>query len=63
VLANWQSDNCSEDEDEVHDHKEGLELAHDPSQVRSDEGVAGNSTKEDSVDDTVGRRPITRHEQ
>ena len=37
--------------------------AHDPSQVRSDEGVAGNSTKEDSVDDTVGRRPITRHEQ
>ena len=59
MFANWQSDNRSEDEDEVHDHKDGLELAHDLGQGRSDEGVACNSAKKDGVYNTIRRRPIT----
>ena len=58
LLANWQRDDCRKDEDEVHDHEHGLQLAHDPGQCRRDESVAAHGGEEDDVDDAVARRPV-----
>jgi hypothetical protein len=59
VFANWQGDNCSKNEDEIHDDKYGLKLAHNFGQGRSDEGVTGDSADEDGVNNAIRRHPVT----
>ena len=47
------------DEDEVHHHENGLELSHDLAHNRSKDPVANDGGKEDGVDVSVGRSPIS----
>ncbi len=57
-LANRQGDDSRKDEDEVHDHEDGLQLAHDLGQSGSHECMRGDCAKEDSVDDSICGCPI-----
>lgn len=46
------------DEDEIHDHKDGLEFPHDLAHNRGEDSVADDGSKEDAVDVSVRRRPV-----
>ena len=59
MFANWQSDDRGKDEDKVKEHKNGLQLAHDLGQSRSDDGMAAHSAEENGVYVPIRRNPIT----
>ena len=46
------------DEDEVHDHEDGLEFPHNLAHNRSEDCVAEDAGKEDAVDVSIRRRPV-----
>ena len=56
--ADGESNSRGEDQDQVHGHEDSLHLTHDAGHGRGDEGVAGDSGGEDTVDGAIAGRPV-----
>lgn len=59
VFANGEGNDGSDDEDEIHYYEDGLQLAHDFGERGSEDAVAEDAGKKDSVDDTVAGCPFS----
>jgi hypothetical protein len=58
VLANRKGNNCAHNDNNVHYHKNCLELAHDLGQGRCQYSMEENTGEEDGVNISVARSPV-----
>ena len=58
LLTNGQRNDSCKDQNEVHDHKYGLQFAHNLCQSRGDDRVAGYCGQEDTVNSAVCWSPV-----
>ena len=59
LCPDWESNDGCEDQDEVHDHEDCLQLAHDLRHYRGEDPMAKNASEESAVNVSVGRRPVS----
>lgn len=58
-LSNWQGDDRSDDESDIHEDTEVLDLGHDTAEVDGADSVDNDQSDVGSVDNAVGCRPVT----
>ena len=59
MLSNWKSDDCRSNQDEVHRHENGLQLAHDLRKCGGQNAVTDDPPKEHRVNDAIAWSPFT----